>query len=76
MRTRLEIFFLSFGIALFVCTIVGRETAMLLHHSEGNWTPLWLLIPSFLLISIGGDRNLWHKTTELAPNSIWFAPNS
>ena len=76
MKTRLDIVFLSFGIALFAYTIIGRETAMLLHHSVGNLVPLWLLVPSFLLISIGGDRNVWHKTAELVPSSIWFAPNS
>jgi hypothetical protein len=77
MRTRLEIILLSFGIALLVYTIIGRETAMLLHHSVGNGVPLWLLVPSFLLISIGGDRNVWRKTeAELVPVSTWFAPNS
>lgn len=78
MRKRLDIIFLSFGVGLFLYTIVFREIALLVHHSVGNGAPLWLLVPSFLLVAIGADRNLWHKTEAAAPvpNSIWFAPNS
>lgn len=77
MKTRLDVIFLSLGTGLFLCTLVGREIALLLHHSGGNGVPLWLLLPSFLLVAIGGDRNLWHKNeTPLLHDSIWFAPNS
>lgn len=77
MKKRLDTILLSSGAGLFAYTIIGREIALLVHHSVGNGLPLWLLVPSFLLISIGGDRKVWHKTeSESAPNAIWFAPNS
>ena len=72
MKSRLDIIFLSFGVGLFLCTIIGREIALLV-HSAGNGVPLWLLLPSFLLISIGIDRRVWHKT-EVKFSEIWFAP--
>jgi hypothetical protein len=76
MKKRLDSIFLSFGIGLFLCTIVGREVTLLAHHSVGYGAPLWLLLPSFLLISIGGElKNARHKTkAELVP--IFFAPES
>jgi hypothetical protein len=76
MKTRLDVILLSSGIALFVCTLVARVIALLV-HTEGNGIALWLLLPAFLLISIGADRQLWHKPeTRLLHDSIWFAPNS
>jgi len=49
---------------------------MLLDHS-GSGAALWLLLPSFLLVGVAGDRNIWRKIdSELAPDAIWFAPNS
>jgi hypothetical protein len=75
MKMRLDIIFLSFGIGLFLYTIIGREIALLVHHSAGNGVP-WLLLPSFLLVSIGGElKNARHRTkAELVP--IFFAPES
>lgn len=65
--------FLSLGVGLFLCAILGT---LLVHHT-GNGSLLWLLVPSFLLIAVGGDRNVWRKTeAELVPDSIWFAANS
>jgi hypothetical protein len=76
MKTRLDVIFLSSGIGLFLCTLIARAIA-LLAHSDGNGIALWLLLPSFLLISIGADRQLWHKSEDrLLNDSIWFAPNS
>lgn len=76
MKKRLDTILLSFGTGLFLSTLIGREVA-LLAHSGGNGMPLWLLVPSFVLIAVGGDRNLWHKTeAPLLHDSIWFAPNS
>ena len=75
MTKRVGSIFLSFGIGLFLYTIVGREIALLVHHSVGNGEPLWLLVPSFLQIGIGGELNACHKTkAELVP--IFFAPES
>lgn len=77
MKTRVDSIFLSFGVGLFLCTLIAREIALQVHHSGNNGMSLWLLLPSFLLISIGADRNVWHKTeAKLVPDSIWFAPNS
>lgn len=71
MKKRLDIIFLSFGFGLFLYTIIGREIAMQIYHSAGNGEPLWLLLPSFLLISIGGNRNVSHKSeAELVPNLV------
>jgi len=70
MRARL--FLLRLGIGLLFCTGLG----MLLDHS-GSGAALWLLLPSFLLVGVAGDRNIWRKIdSELAPDAIWFAPNS
>jgi hypothetical protein len=71
MKMRLDIVCLSLGTALFLYALLGS----LLDHS-GNGAFLWLLVPSFLLVGIGGDRKLWRKTEAEAPTSIWFAPNS
>ena len=66
-----SIIFLSFGIGLFLCTIISREIALQISHSAESGAPLWLLLPSFLLVSVGADRNLWHKTeAEMVPNLI------
>jgi hypothetical protein len=75
MKIRMNTIFLSFGIGLFLYTIIGREIARLVHHSVGNGVPLWLLVPSFLLIGIGSEHKAFHKKrVELVP--IWFAPES
>ena len=76
MKTRLDVIFLSSGIGLFLCTLIARAIALLV-HSNGNGMALWLLLPAFLLISIGADRHIWHKPeTRRLQDSIWFAPNS
>ena len=76
MKTRLDVILLSSGIGLFLCTVVVRAIALLV-HMDGSGIALWLLLPAFLLISIGADRQLWHKSdTRLRHDSIWFAPNS
>lgn len=73
MKKRLDIVFLSFGVGFFLFTILGR---MLVHHSNGNGVPLWLLLPSFLLISIGDHRSARTKTEAELVQEIWFAPNN
>ena len=61
--------FLSSGICLFLSTILSREIALQVRHSAESGAPLWLLVPSFLLVSIGADRNLWHKhEAEMVPD--------
>ena len=71
MKKRMDVILLSLGIGLFLYTIIGREIAMLAHHSVGNGLALWLLVPSFLLISVGADLNAWHKTeAELVPDAV------
>ena len=47
--------FLSSGIGLFLFTILSREIALQVRHSAESGAPLWLLVPSFLLVSIGAD---------------------
>ena len=67
---------LGFGVGLYACAVLG----MVLVRLTGSSALLWLLVPSFLLVGIGGDRKLWQKTdTALVQDSIdtiWFAPNS
>lgn len=76
MKKRLDQVLLGFGVGLYACAVLG----MVLVRLTGNSALLWLLVPSFLLIGIGGDRKLWQKTdTALVQDSIdsiWFAPNS
>ncbi|MBS1803737.1 MAG: hypothetical protein JST28_10250 [Acidobacteria bacterium] len=70
MRARL--FLLRLGIGLLLSAFLG----MLLDHS-GSGASLWLLLPSFLLVGIAADRNVWRRSESvLAPDAIWFAPNS
>lgn len=46
----------------------SRLPSSLLEQWSPDEAPFWtttgsqLLVPSFLLVSIGADRNLWHKT--------------
>ena len=73
MKKRLDQILLGFGVSLYVCSVLG----MLLVHFTGNSVLLWLLVPSFLLVAVGGDRKLWHKANAaIVQDSIWFAPNS
>lgn len=70
MRARL--FLLRLGIGLLMCAGLG----VLLDHS-GNGSALWLLVPSFLLVGICGDDNVWRKPEARSlTDTIWFAPNS
>jgi len=70
MKKRLEIILLGFGVALFPCALLGM---LLVHHGAFQW----LLVPSFLLVGIGGERKVWRKAeAESVHDPIWFAPNS
>jgi hypothetical protein len=62
---------LGVGIALFLCAVLG---GLLDDAADGLF--LWLLVPSFLLVGIGGDRNVWRKTETVLPANDFFAPNS
>ena len=69
---KMRLVLLNFGVGFFLCAVLGA----LLDHS-GNGIFLWLLLPSFLLAGIGGDRNVWRKAEGVPlSDSIWFAPNS
>ena len=62
---------LGVGIALFLCAVLG---GLLDDAADGLF--LWLLVPSFLLVGIGGDRNVWRKTETGVTADDFFAPNS
>ena len=67
MKTRLIV--LGVGIGLFLCAMLGA--------ASGNSNFLWLLLPSFVMVGLGADHKLWHRTREeLVPEAVWFAPNS
>ena len=73
MKKRMGTIFLGSGVALLLCALLG----MLQVHHTGNGAFQWLLVPSFLLVGISGERKVWRKTdAESLPDSIWFAPNS
>jgi len=69
MKKRLEMIFLGFGVALLPCALLGM---LVVHHGGFQW----LLVPSFLMVGIGGERKAWREKTESVPYTIWFAPNS
>jgi hypothetical protein len=62
---------LSVGIGFFLCSVLGG-----LLDDAANGIFLWLLVPSFLLVGIGGDRNVWRRTETGVTADDFFAPNS
>jgi len=55
MKKRLEMIFLGFGVALLPCALLCM---LVVHHGGFQW----LLVPSFLLVGISGERKVWRKT--------------
>ena len=69
MKTRLIL--LSLGLGFFLCAVLGS-----LLDSSANGAFLWLLIPAFLMVGVGGDRKLLREASGPIPDAVWFAPNS
>jgi len=69
---KMRLILLSFGVGLFLTVVIGS-----LESEPGTSAFLWLLVPTFLLIGVGGDRKLWRKTERTeSSDPIWFAANS